>query len=63
MIGNNLGIIEMALSGALMLGFCAWQYIAMTRSIARDRAVRDSAARDASTRPGHAEGEHRLDDR
>ena len=58
MIGNNLGIIEMVLSGALMLGFCAWQYVAMTRSIARDRA-----ARDASADPGHAEGEHRLDDR
>ena len=26
MIANNLGIIEIVLSGVLVLGFCAWQY-------------------------------------
>lgn len=26
MIANNLGLIEIFLSGVLVLGFCAWQY-------------------------------------
>jgi hypothetical protein len=26
LIGNNLGIIEMLMSGVIVLGFCAWQY-------------------------------------
>lgn len=25
-IDNNLGIIEMLMSGIIVLGFCAWQY-------------------------------------
>ena len=25
-MGNYVGIIEMALSGGIVLGFCAWQY-------------------------------------
>lgn len=45
MIGNNLGVIEMVMSGGLMLGFCAWQYVATTRSIARDKAAREAKDR------------------
>ena len=52
MIGNNLGIIEMVMSGALMLGFCIWQYVAMTRSIARDRAAREARKETPDDRPG-----------
>lgn len=59
MIGNNLGIIEMALTGVLVLGFCIYQYVAMTRDIARSKRERDASARDAR----HSDGEHRLDDR
>lgn len=25
-IGDNIGIIEMAFTGAVVLGLCAWQY-------------------------------------
>lgn len=59
MSGYNLGIIEMTLSGAIVLGFCAWQYWSMTRSIARDKKQREASA----DRARHAEGEHPLDDR
>lgn len=59
MIGNNLGLIELALSGALGLGFCIYQYVAITRDIARSKRERVASAKDA----GHAHGEHRLDDR
>lgn len=71
MIGNNLGLIELTLSGALGLGFCLYQYVAIRRDIARSRRERpeaaerpDSTERDASARgAGHPHGEHRLDDR
>lgn len=71
MIGNNLGLIELTLSGALALGFCLYQYVAITRDIARSKRERteaaerpDSTERDASARGArHAHGEHRLDDR
>lgn len=56
MIANNLGVVEMLLSGALVLAFCLYQYVSVGRSIDRDKgASADSTAR-------HAEGEHRLDD-
>lgn len=59
MVGNNFGLIELLLSGALGLGFCLYQYIAITRDIARSKRDRDASARGA----GHPHGEHRLDDR
>jgi len=59
MSGYHLGIIEMVLSGGLMLGFCGWQYWSMTRQIARDKREREKS----TPRAGHSEGEHRLDDR
>ena len=59
MIGNNLGIIEMATTGVLVLGFCIYQYVAMMRDIARNKREGDASTRDA----GHPHGEHRLDDR
>jgi hypothetical protein len=47
------GLIEVLGSGALVLGFCAYQYCSVRRDVKRD------SASDA----GHAEGEHELDDR
>lgn len=65
MIGNNLGIIEMAVTGVLVLGFCLYQYIAMTREIARSKRERPGSAAnpDSAGGAGHPHGEHRLDDR
>jgi hypothetical protein len=31
LITNNLGIIEMLMSGVIVLGFCAWQYWSVSR--------------------------------
>ena len=59
MIMDNLGLIEVALVFLLVVGFCAWQYISISRSQARDRA-KENAAR--SGPPRHAEGEHALND-
>ncbi len=48
-IGNHVGLIEMALSAALPLGFCAWQYWSLTRSLREsDEPSSDEA--------GHPEG-------
>ena len=33
---NNLGIIEMLMSGVLVLGFCAWQYWSVSRPDKRE---------------------------
>ncbi len=55
MIEKYGGIIEGGITFAVVIGFCAYQYWATNRSIARDKA----SARDA----GHAEREHQLDDR
>lgn len=62
MIGNNLGLIELLLSGALGIGFCLYQYVAITRDIARSKRERAEDGQSAGG-AGHAEGEHRLDDR
>lgn len=32
-IGNHIGQIEMGLSAAVALGFCAWQYWSVRRSL------------------------------
>ena len=61
MIGDNMGLIELTLSGALGLGFCIYQYVAITRDIARGKREKDDAA--STTGAGHSHGEHRLDDR
>jgi len=51
------GLIELSVSGAIALGIGIWQYVSVSRSIAKDKA--DKASPD---RAGHAVGEHRLDD-
>jgi hypothetical protein len=48
-IGNHIGQIEMAMSGAVALGFCAWQYWSVRRSLREpDEPSSDEA--------GHPEG-------
>ena len=48
-IGNHIGLIEMTMSAALPLGFCAWQYWSVRRSL------RESAE-PSSDEAGHPEG-------
>lgn len=55
MIEKYGGIIEGGIAFVFVIGFCAYQYWAMTRSIERDTA----SAREAR----HAKGEHELDNR
>jgi hypothetical protein len=60
MIEHYGGIIEGVITGVIVLGFCAYQYWATTRSIEEDKA---SARHNALAKnSGHAEGEHQLDD-
>lgn len=53
MIEKYGGIIEGVITFSVVIGFCAYQYWATNRSIARDKA----SARQAR----HAEGQHELD--
>jgi len=54
-MGNDLGLIELIGSFAIVLGFCAYQLWATKRSMRKDR----ESAEDAR----HPEGEHELRDR
>ena len=61
MIEKYGGIIEGGITFAVVIGFCAYQYWATNRSIARDKA---SARDDALAKPpGHAKGQHQLHNR
>ena len=51
-MGNYVGIIEMALSGAVVLGFCAYQYW----------QVRDAGKFEVSDDAGVAERDHEAND-
>ncbi len=51
-MGNYVGIIEMALSGAVVLGFCAYQYW----------QVRDAGKPEISDDAGIAERDHEAND-
>ncbi len=56
MIEKYGGLIEAAITAVVVLGFCAYQYWATSRSIEADKRASASDA-------GHAEGEHELDNR
>ncbi len=56
-MGNYIGIIEMALSGGIVLGFCAWQYW-LVRDAGKPKPKEPSA-----DLPGVAEGNHEADNR
>ena len=53
MIAKYGGIIEGAITFVVVIGFCAYQYWATNRSIARDKAL--------ASKSRHAEGQHELD--
>jgi hypothetical protein len=58
-IGDNIAVLEMALSALVMFGFLGWQY--WTVRNARDPAPGKS---DDSAHPaGHTEGQHQPDER
>ncbi len=58
-------VMDMAIAGIPALAFGIWQYVSITREIARDRKRKEnlpeSQALPESAR--HPVGEHRLDDR
>jgi hypothetical protein len=56
---DNLGLVEAALTFLIVVGFCVWQYVSVSRSQVQDRAKAEAAR---SAPAGHAEGEHPLDD-
>jgi hypothetical protein len=60
MIMNNLGLVEAALTFLIVVGFCVYQYVSVSRSLVRDRA---KAEAEKSASAGHAEGQHPLHDR
>jgi len=64
-IVNNLGLVEAGLTFLIVVGFCVWQYVSVSRSQVRDLA-RAEADKSAATRKlaaaGHAEGQHTLHD-
>ena len=53
---RHYGLIEMAFTGIVVLGFAAWQLWSINREIGRDKQRSEEASR-------HPVGEHRLDDR
>lgn len=59
MIVNNLGLIEAGLTFLIVVGFCVWQYVSVSREQVRDRA---KAEAERSAAAGHAEGQHPLHD-
>jgi hypothetical protein len=63
-MGQNFGWIEIVVFAGIALGFGFWQLISINREIARDKAAKQAAtkpASDSTTSPGHAEGQHHLD--
>ncbi len=48
-LGDHIGQLEMALSGVLGLGFCAWQYWSVRRSL-------NEPEKPSSDETGHPEG-------
>lgn len=51
LIVNNLGLIESGLTFLIVVGFCAYQYWSVSRSLETDR----------SRAAGHSEGQEALD--
>ena len=58
MIVNNLGLVEAGLTFLMVVGFCVWQYVSVSRSQAQDRA---KAEAEKSAAAGHTIGQHPLD--
>ena len=60
-MSENFGWIEIVFTAAVALGFGAWQLWSVNREIRHDREAK--SVRDVTSDPGHAVGEHELDDR
>ena len=67
-MAKNFGWIEIVAFAGIALGFGFWQLISINREIARDKAAKEAAKQaatnpepDSATSPGHAEGQHHLD--
>lgn len=56
---SNYGLVEIAVTGVIVLGLATWQLLSVNREVAKDRARRHGSPEDAR----HSIGEHRLDDR
>lgn len=63
-MSQTFAMIEMIASFGVIFGFLIWQWLSVNRDIAkrkeRERAEAGSASPEA---PGHAEGQHQLDER
>jgi hypothetical protein len=55
-MGSNYGWIEIVFIATVALGLGGWQLWSVSREIRRDREARSAKP------PGHAVGEHPLDD-
>lgn len=54
---DHLPLIEMGLTFAIVIGFCAWQYWSTERSLKRDRAERERLERERlPADPRHPKG-------
>lgn len=67
-MAENFGWIEIVVFAGIALGFGFWQLISINREIARDKAAKEAAKQaatkpepDSAASPGHAEGQHHLD--
>lgn len=59
----NFGWIEILFTASVALGFGFYQLWSVNREIARDREAKSLAEKEReSGAPGHAVGEHELDD-
>lgn len=59
MDSRYFSLFDLAIAGVPALLFGLWQLVSINREIARDKAKKEQSPE----RPGHAVGEHRLDDR
>jgi hypothetical protein len=60
-MGNYIGIIEMALSGGIVLGFCAWQYW-LVRDAGKPKPAEPMPGDPSSDLSGVSERDHETDD-
>ncbi len=60
-LSENFGWIEILFTALVAFGFGSWQYWSVSREIERDKQAKRDA--DSAGGPGHAVGEHELDDR
>ena len=60
MTNRYFSLFDLLIGAVPALGIGIWQLVSINREIARDKAARPP---DSPESPGHAVGEHRLDDR